>query len=321
MRVLLVGVGAVGIVLHRTIEQQKGNEVTFLVRAGKKRALERTKIVDARSGELRVRERPTAVEIGQVRPVYDTVLLCVRGEQLEAAIADLGPVAVNVRLATVTPGPEGLALLRARYPGHAAVRIAPVFMAYPDGDVIALWQPPVLKTSVCHDDGDEASQKLADELAAALVVGGIPARARAKMPMGTDTATDAMAPLLAAYALSGYDADALARDRGLQTLAADAIAEVMALDGAPGIASALVRRATAPLVRIALSDAAQRMPGTFRAMWRAHGPKIDGQTHASISALVRRAQAEQREVPALEEMRHRLDARPPATVANVKESA
>ena len=86
------------------------------------------------------------------------------------------------------------------------------------------------------------------------------------------------------------------------------------MDGAPGIASSLVKRTAAPLLRAALGTASARMPGSFSAMWRVHGPKIDGQTHASIVELVRRAEADGRSVPALSEMRNRLDARPPTTV-------
>lgn len=322
MRVLLVGAGAVGIVLHRAIEQQKGNEVTFLLRAGhrKTRGFERTKIADARSGELRVRERPAAVEAGQVKPGFDTLLLCVRADQTAAALDDVGPLPPACRVATVTPGPQGLQLLRARFPGHPAARVAPAFLAYADDDVIQVWQPPLLKTQVCHDDGDAAAASFAEELAAALDQGGVPARARAKMPLGVDGASDMVAPLLSAYALAGYDADGLAADRRLQHLAADAMAEVLSLDGAPGFAAGLVKHTAAPLLRAALASGQGLFPPAFFRMWRAHGPKIDGQTHASMTALVRRAKSAGRTVNALEEMLHRLDARPPATVAAVADT-
>jgi len=318
MRVLLVGAGAVGIVLHRALEQQKGSEVTFLLRPGKKRALERTKISDTRSGELRVRERPASVEHGQVRPGYDTVLFCVRADQLGAAIDDVGVVPASARLATITPGPEGLALLRSRYPGHAAVRIAPALMAYPEGDVIVLWQPPILKSPVCHDEGGAEAAAFAEELAAALDAGGVPARARARMIPGVDSATHAMAPLLSAYALANYDGCALGADRVLLALTGDALAEVITLDGAPGIAGAIARRAAGPMVRAALSTAVPRLPSSFRDMWRVHGPKIDRQTTEALKELGQRARSEGRATPALDELLCRMEARPPAAVAAIK---
>jgi ketopantoate reductase len=315
MRVLVVGAGAVGVVLHRALEQQKGNELTFLLRPGRKLGLVRTKILDTRTGELRVRERPSSVELGQKRPGYDTVLFCVRADQLSAAIQDVGELAAGVRVATIAPGPEGLALLRTRYPGHPSVRLGPAFMAYPEGDTVVLWHPPLVKTPVCHEDGGAESAAFAEELAAALDAGGVPARPRDKMLPGVDSATDAMAPLLAAYALAGYDADKLTDDRALLGLASDAIAETLTLAGAPGFAGAIARRATAPVVRVALQQAVPRLPGQIRAMWRTHAPKIDAQTRAALRELAKRAREGGHKGEALDEMVRRLDARVPLTSA------
>jgi ketopantoate reductase len=323
MRVLVVGAGAVGVVLFRALEQQKGNECTFLVRKGRKKDLERFKIVDARTGEMRVRERPAAVELGQVRPKVDTVLLCVRADQLGAALDDVGPLTQGTRLATITPGPEGLALLRARHPGHPVVRVAPAFMAYaadsrrraaPDGanegsveEAFIVWFPPLLHSPVSAEDGGPEARAFADELASALDAGGVPARARDRMIRGVDSGTAAMMPLLAAYGLAGFDGDALAQDRALLDLAAEAIADALALHGAPGIAGMIARRAAAPLVRAALVGGAA-LPARLRAMWRVHGPKIERQTRDAIEQLARRAREDGRPSTALDEILRRMDA-------------
>ncbi len=314
MRVLVVGAGAVGCVFYRAIEQQKGNELTFLLRAGRKRGFERFKILDARTGEMRTRERPVCVEMGQARPGYDTVLFCVRADQLAAALDDVGAIPAGARLATITPGPDGLALLRARHPGHAAVRIAPAFMAYADGDAIVTWTPPLVKTPVSHDHGSKDETRFAEELAAALVAGGVPARACDHMPTGIDAGSDAFMPLLAAYALSQYDADALLRDRALLSLVGAATGEALTIAGAPGFTGTLARYAFAPVVRAAMLTAAPRLPETFRAMWRKHAPKIERQTHDAIAALSKRAHDSGRPSPSLDELLQRLDARMPAVV-------
>ena len=313
MRVLLVGAGAIGRVLYRALDQTKGNEVTFLVRPGRRAALERLKVVDARSGEIRVRERPAAIELGQARPVVDTVLFCVRGDQLAAALDDVGAVLPGTRLATITPGPDGLTLLRARHAGHPVARVAPAFMAYAEADAIVTWFPPIVKTPVTPDGDEAGSAAFAEELAGALAAGGVPAAARAKMFAGIDAGGDAFMPVLAAYALAGYDAAALARDGALLDLTGGAVGEAMTIGGAPGFAGAMARRAAPPLVRAALA-AAPRMPDTFRAMWRAHAPKIEAQTRAILADLVRRSG--DRPAPSLSELVRRLDARPaPATPA------
>src|SRR5262245_40791134 len=115
MRVLIVGAGAVGVVLGRAIESIKGNEVTFFVRRGKKPP--RIKIVDDKTGELTARERPATVEEGQVLPPVDIVILAVRADQFEAAAEVAARVPGQPRLATATAGLDDLPRLRARFPG------------------------------------------------------------------------------------------------------------------------------------------------------------------------------------------------------------
>ena len=303
MRVLLVGAGAVCIVFHRALEQQKGSEATFLMPSGKPRLL-RTKIVDSATNELRVRERPASIEAGTRLPVVDTVLFCVRAEQLAKALDDVGPLAAGTRLATVTPGTDGLALLRARHPGHPAVRIAPAFMAYFEDDVVNLWHPPLVKTPVLSE-GDAADLAFAEELAQALDAGGVPAQAREKMLAGVDAGGDALSVLLAGYALAKYDADALAADRSLLALVGDAVGEAVTLAGAPGFLGFFARKTAGPLLRAGILSAVH-MPARFSAMWRVHGPKLDAQTRNAIDALVDRAHLLNRAVPALESMKSRL---------------
>jgi hypothetical protein len=260
-----------------------------------------------------VRERPAAVELGQVRPSFDTVLFCVRGDQLAAALDDVGALPRGARLATITPGPDGLALLRARHPGHPAVRVLPAFAAYPDADTTVLWIPPLVKSSVSWEE-DAAASAFAEELAAALEAGVVPARARARLGAATEVGSDAFMPLLAAYAIAGYDADALTADRPLLDLTGAAIGEALTVAGAPGIAGALARRTAAPMIRAALGALAPRLPDHLRVLWRVHAPKIEGQTRGMIEALVQRGQDEHRGTPALAELLRRMDARAPAEV-------
>ena len=303
MRVLLVGAGAVGIVFHRAIEQQKGSEVTFLLHKGKPKLL-RTKIVDSTTNELRVREHPLAVEVGGRLPIVDTVLFCVRADQLDQAIDDVGPLAPGTRLATITPGPEGLALLRQKRPGHPAARVAPAFMAYFEDDVVQLWHPPFVKSPVTSE-GDAADLAFAQELALTLDAGGVPAQARDHMMPGVDAGGDALKVLLGGYAIAKYDADALAADRELLTLLGEAVGEAVTLGGAPGVVGFLARKTAGPLLRASILSAT-RLPSRWSTMWRVHGPKIDAQTRGAVAALVDRAHMLNRPAPALEAMNARL---------------
>jgi hypothetical protein len=182
-------------------------------------------------------------------------------------------------------------------------------MAYADGDAIVTWTPPLVKTPITSDGDNKDDVRFAEELAAALVAGGVPARASTHMPTGLDAGSDAFMPLLAAYALSQYDADALVRDRALLSLVGAATGEALTIAGAPGFTGTLARYAFAPVVRAAMIAAAPRLPETFRAMWRTHAPKIERQTHDAIAALSKRAHDSGRPSPSLDELLQRLDAR------------
>jgi ketopantoate reductase len=301
MRALMVGAGAVGVVLTRALERTKGNDVTYLVRKGRRAGLVRTRLVDARSGELTVRERPAVVEEGQPLPAVDTVILAVRGDQLDAAIAVAEGLPPSVRVATVTPGFDDLTTLRARLPGRATARIAPVFASWAEGDAWKLWQPPLAKTTVAWGEGGtDADRAFAEELAAAFTAGGLPSKADAQ---GTPaSAIAAGTPLLAAYELAGWDFDALARDRELRDLAARASKEALR-----AYAAGLLGRAIAAAAPVGLAmRATTAIPSEMKAMWRAHGPKIAGQTREMLDAVIARAERDNSPHASLDDLRRRL---------------
>src|SRR5262249_26770939 len=196
MRVLIVGAGAVGVVLGQALEADPSNQVTYYVRAG--RTPLTTKVLDARSGRLHTRERAAAVEPMQPLPEVDSVIIAVRADQLEAALALLPELAGRPRLATATPGLEDLARLRARFPGRQTALIRPTFYASPDGDTIRFVEPPPLSSFVSHE-GDESSRPFAEELAAELRRGGLRVRAVRSLASLVWPLLAATNPLLAAY--------------------------------------------------------------------------------------------------------------------------
>jgi ketopantoate reductase len=176
MRVLMVGAGPAAALLTRFLEAQKGNEVTHYVRSGRKQALSRFKLVDARTGAIQVREKPTVVEPEQVLTHFDLMVLAVRASQLDEALTLAERVPGQPRIATLTQGPDDVAHIRARLPGRPAVQIGPMFVAWPEDDTIRWWNPP-LGRALVSGEGDAESQKLAEELAAIFKATGLPARA------------------------------------------------------------------------------------------------------------------------------------------------
>ncbi len=176
MRILMVGAGPAAAVLTRFIEAQKGNEVVYYVRAGRKKQLPRIKLIEARTGAIQVREKPACVEPDAPLAAADLVVLAVRAGQLDEALSVAERVPGNPALAVMSLGRQDLAQVRKRIPGRPSVQVMPLFVAWPDADAIRWWHPPLLP-SLISGDHDAESVKLAAELAAGLKTAGLPMRA------------------------------------------------------------------------------------------------------------------------------------------------
>lgn len=303
MRALVVGAGSVGAVLTRFFEVTKANELTYYVRSGGRAKLPRIKLLDVRSGELNVRERPTVLEPGQPMPAVDTVIFAVRADQFIAAAEEILPrVPATARICSATPGLDDLPWLRANYPGRPTVQLIPMFLAYPDGDVIRWWTPPLARTLITWE-GDDASQAFAEELAAGLKAGGLPSRALRSIAKARDCIHAAGMPVLASWELAGWDTGALAHDGELRQIAARGMKEALrAVGGGAGLLGLMPR----PLLAVALR-AAPWLSQATRDMWRVHGPKIAAQTRQQLDALTTRAGDD---ADALKELQRRLAERP-----------
>src|SRR6266540_4363742 len=112
MRALIVGAGSVGLILAHHLEKTKGNELAFLVRKGKK--LTQIKLLNAKSDELHVRERPTMYEPGARLPAVDTVILAVRSDQVDEAASVIDSLPSVTRIASASAGHDDVPRLRAR---------------------------------------------------------------------------------------------------------------------------------------------------------------------------------------------------------------
>ncbi len=298
MRVLIVGAGCVGSVLARFLEATKSNEVTYYVRADRKAQLTRVKLLDARTGELHVRERPIRIEPSERPPAVDTVILAVRGDQLDEAMLIIPRLDATTRICTVSAGHDDLARLRERFPDRAIVHLVPMFFAFPDGDAIRWWNPPLARTLVSWEN-DEPSHAFADELVKDLTAGGLPSRAVRTIEKTRQALLAAFTPVLAGWELAGWDAAELARNPELRKLAADGMKE--ALRGLP--TSARLFGFVPRFLYQTAMRAVPLLPTDTKEMWRVHGPKIAGQTRQEIDALVAQSSGH---ADGLRELRRRL---------------
>jgi ketopantoate reductase len=304
VRALVIGAGAVGVVLARFLEATKQNEITLYVRAGRRPT--RLKLLDAKSGELHVRERPAAVEAGQRLPPVETAILAVRGDQLDEALAVVAQLPDGTRVATVTAaGFDDVQRVRARFPGRAVAQIIPQFLAYPDGDAIRWWVPPLARTLITWES-DDAARPLAEELAGDLTKNGLKTRAVATVAGNRDALVAAGTPMLVGFELAGWDLDALNRDRELRKLASRAMCEAVQAVPGGGVAALLLRLSPRPLLSLMMGAAGSLASDDVQAMWKIHGPKIAAQTHQTLDELVRRADERGRPSDGLKELRRRL---------------
>src|SRR5579871_3233490 len=114
MRILIIGAGAVGAVLARALEKNKGHDVAYLVREHKPA---RVKLLDVRTGELHVRERPQAFTASDTLYAFDLAILAVRGDQLDGALDAAAKVPGAPKLAVAAAGFDAIDRVRARFPG------------------------------------------------------------------------------------------------------------------------------------------------------------------------------------------------------------
>ena len=290
MRFIIVGAGAVGVTLGLSLEHQK-HDVTYLVRPGRKAALNRFLLVDARSGTSRKRDRPSVAELGNTLQPFEWVILATRGDQLDEAIATLKahakPTATVVLAAAAL---DALPTLRAAWTGPV-VQMYPTFSAWSEEPNVWRWfQPPLLK-SLLSGEGDDKAQKAAVELAAELDKAGLPSRAVASLQK---TVAPLLAPgvaLLAGWELAAWDVERLGKDGLLRDLTAGAMHEAAVAVGAEAEG---VSRFLSFIPAGALSIALRALPRLagkdVRAMWSHHGPKIAAQTRAILDEVMQKAE-------------------------------
>jgi hypothetical protein len=296
MRALIVGAGSVGVILGHFLEKTKGNEIAYLVRQGRKQT--QLKLLNAKTEELHIRERPTMYETGAHLPAFDTVILAVRSDQVDEAASVLEILPSATRILSASAGHDDVAKLRARFPGRQVAQLVPLFLAFPEGDVTRWWTPPVVRSLVTWE-GDDAARPFAEEMVKPLVDGGLPAMAVRAVGNARECLYAAGLPALASFELAGWDASALGKSSELRGLAAAGAKEALRTVGGGRWMFAL---APGPLVKLALR-AAPLLPKRSREMWKVHGPKIAAQTRAQLDSFIARA-GEQ--AAALSELRRRL---------------
>ena len=313
MNFIVVGAGAVGGVLG-TLLEHAGHRVWYWARPTQRRL---PRFVVRREGAEAVESRELAwIDAAtQALPQSDWVLVCVRTEQLMAALAavaeQLGPER-GVVVATVTM--DG-ALASARAAGLRGQVLA-LHVSFGSGqmsdDPTRLdWFPFTTPTTVSAD-GQPELLPAARALARALARAGVPSSAVLSMAGIMSLMVTSTSALLPSWELCDWDLTRLARARELRRSTARAMRETavaFAADGGPA-------RWLALAIPTALYDAVLRvlpwiMGARARRLWLVHGPKITAQTGYCLRELLLRAERAGTPLPELAKLTARWRARAP----------
>jgi ketopantoate reductase len=309
MRVVIVGAGAVGAVIGTSLAQA-GHEVCFWLRPERRAQL--TALSVERAGK-RITISPRWLSAGDAVPDSDWVIVCVRGEQLTAALQELvASMGAQRRIAIATISLAGV-IEQARRSGlHAEIYALHVsFGAYAvsssraDSRASTAHEPPLYRwfpfapPSLVTPDGERAQLGQARALATALSRAGLWTRAS----LSVTAPMRALAALITVFTLGwelcGWEIQALARQAALRAETASAMHEALRLVAPTRSPLRLVPRFAIALL---LRFLPWFMSTRARELWRSHGPKIRAQNEQVTRELLALSERKGMPVPALREL-------------------
>lgn len=281
---VILGAGAVGLTLAAFLRTQN-HRITLLTRSGTA-ALpvhfhdeinDRALVLTARDVEVRrASDAPRSA---------DHLIVCTRGEQLDAALAqlrDLDPsVPITNAAATLADVP---ALAREHGLPHPLLVMGVGFAAWPVGEqryrVFALQPPgPVIAPLPSGGTNSTAARRAAKELAHILAAAGFPAQAPPPVLFRWvfQTMLTLEVAFMHGYRRAGWELDALCAHPELLRLCGAAMRESAGAIVHGGPIALVARMIPAPLFARFTAYRARTANEGFRAVWRHHGPKVTEQ--------------------------------------------
>jgi ketopantoate reductase len=305
MRFIVVGAGAVGAVIGGLLEAA-GHEVAYWVRAERREQLRALELQRLGGALVQTRE-PTCVSRETALPACDWLLVCVRTEQLTAALSELGArVAASQAIAVATVTLDG-AVASARQAGFTGPVLA-LHVSFGSCFVQPTrveWFPFSLPSTVSTENQPQLLAA-ARELARQLETAGLPTQSVLSMSDSMRWMVGANIALLPAWELCGWDVRRLAASGELRHLAAAAMQESAQLLAAPsGIVGWLARHVPARLYAWLIWWLPLLMGARASKLWQHHGPKTREQTRHVLADMRERAKRAGVAAVALEELQGR----------------
>jgi ketopantoate reductase len=278
--------------------QHAGHDVRYWVRAARRSSFN-SLCVARRGGEQIQIPAPQLLCIGDAVPPSDWVLVCVRGEQLTAALREVAlhmgaerRVAIAaITLEPVTKRARAVGLNGPIYALH--VSFAAFNAGQPPGRVE--WFPFALPTTVTPD-GDATAKAASQQLARTLARAGLPTRSALRMHTLMGFVSALTTVLALTWDLCAWRITRLAKDEPLRQLTARAMREATG-----SVAPDSVLRYLPVWVFAAFLRVLPRFIGArARAGWVEHGPKIRAQTETLTLEMLNMLGPSQRGASALQ---------------------
>jgi ketopantoate reductase len=319
MEFVIVGAGAVGCVVGTLLEAD-GHRVRYLARPSPRTQASEIR-VDKVGGSSVRSASPRYLDAGDSMDGADWILVCVRGEQLDAAFRD-----VIERMGGACPVAVAAVSLDSVVERGRSAGLTGTVLAYhvsfgsfrdPRDPQRFVWSPFALPSTITPE-GERGLLARARELGRVLHHTGLATRSLLSMRLVMLVLVALNSVLALGWALSGWDLERLVRDAQLRTQTAAALRETLKLLAAR---SAWLRWMSALLplgmYTLTLRALARFMGPSGREVWRHHGPKISQQTDYVVRDLLARGVAQS--FPLLE--LRRLFARWQAADTNAQGSA
>jgi len=310
MHVAIVGMGALGRVYGVRLAANGAADVTFVVRSA--RATPRLSITRV-DGDGTTLDLTAPGITTHIPDTADVAIVCVRVEQLDAALDEVLDAVRSIPIVVLTPLlPHDFDRLVKRH-GTRLLAAMPGVVSYitTDGGC-RYWLPKVAPTLI---EQTTPESPVVTELVQALRAGGLPARVEPGVRETNPATTISFIPLAMGIDAAGT-IDALLDDRALLRLSLDAVTEGLALASRVGTAPpwvGMLARFVGPMtLRIGIGLARSRSPEALRYVDDHFGRKLHPQNVVMARAIVALAREKGTASVALEKLSARLDAVPVA---------
>jgi ketopantoate reductase len=292
-KVLILGAGAIGQVIGTHL-RLSGCDVSFWVRPYQKEAFEAkgfTLYNLSSETELHIAAPQLLTEIPEDAQ-YDALFLCVRSDQLDAALAQVKASfqqAENMILVTLQPGREDALKVFRALPDLVIVPGTPAFSAYIQDQRVEYWAPKSMPSMIGAPFNE--TLQVRDQIVKLLQRGGIPTKGVNDLEAEVRFPSAALVALLAAFHLADCSFKNLSHNKKLLNLAAQAIQEGVAitkkdLGFIPLKYMPLEHISGAALAKFFWALEHSPMFGFMQNMWGVHARKIETQTYQNLDDLL-----------------------------------